>query len=71
MWIFAVSQILFIFIFKSFEIYKLFPSIFVKMLAPQIYSYFFLQEKQNYSLNTISKCKQKNQAFSLIKSMMS
>ena len=40
-----IWQILFLFLFTSFGIHKLFLSLFVQKLAPRIYSYSYLQEK--------------------------
>ena len=43
--ILPISQILFLFLFESFEVYEPFLFLFVKMLAMQIYSYAYSQEK--------------------------
>ena len=43
--ILPISQILFLFLFSGFENYELFLFLFVKKLAPRIYSYSYSQGK--------------------------
>ena len=44
-WILPIWQILFLFLFASFGVRKLFLFLFVQKLAPQNYSYSYLREK--------------------------
>ena len=55
--ILPVWQILFLFLFASFETHKLFLFLFVQMLALQNYSYSYLQEKYLFAehWNTIAQ----------------
>ena len=44
-WILPIGRILMLFLLACFGIHELFLFLFVQKLAPQIYSYFYLQEK--------------------------